>query len=265
VNRVRLLDGRDIACINREEAEFLAAEVEDYLDRGITIPEGGVVLDVGANIGLFSMLAAARAERVFAFEPIPAIFAVLEDNARRHGLGRITPMRIALSDREASLRFSYYPKITGLSSSCRVADEREKHRFLDSLVETVKAGRTLPHLAPLPAGVIRFLLAGSMDDLFTAEEIECPARTMSTVVKEIGIQRIDLLKIDVEGAERQVLDGIDDATWPLIRQIVVEVEAFEVAGSAVIDSITGRGFAVEVARDEVQRAGDLGLLFAKRA
>ena len=38
------------------------------------------------------------------------------------------------------------------------------------------------------------------------------------------VERIDLLKIDVEGAELDVLAGVEDEHWPLIRQISMEVE-----------------------------------------
>src|SRR5262249_43367047 len=57
-------------------------EEEVYLRHGIDLPDGAVVLDVGANIGFFSLFVHQRAvaPRVFAFEPMPPTFAALSAN-----------------------------------------------------------------------------------------------------------------------------------------------------------------------------------------
>jgi hypothetical protein len=53
--------------------------------------------------------------------------------------------------------------------------------------------------------------------------ITCPVRTLSGVIREHGVQRIDLLKIDVEGAETDVLAGLEEYHWPLVRQMAMEI------------------------------------------
>jgi FkbM family methyltransferase len=58
-----------------------------------------VVVDGGANIGLFSMLAGKRAKQVFAFEPNPRNFALLTNNLVRNRCENVVPIRAALSDR----------------------------------------------------------------------------------------------------------------------------------------------------------------------
>jgi type II secretory ATPase GspE/PulE/Tfp pilus assembly ATPase PilB-like protein len=45
--------------------------------------------------------------------------------------------------------------------------------------------------------------------------------------------RIGLLKVDVEGAELEVLRGIDAEQWPRIDQVVMELESFAIAASLV--------------------------------
>ena len=50
----------------------------------------------------------------------------------------------------------------------------------------------------------------------------CRLRRLSDVMKEQGVERIDLLKIDVERAEEEVLGGIEDEDWEKIDQIVME-------------------------------------------
>jgi hypothetical protein len=43
------------------------------------------------------------------------------------------------------------------------------------------------------------------------------------MIRTLKIQRIDLLKIDVEGAEMDVLTGIEEEHWPAIQMISMEV------------------------------------------
>ena len=64
------------------------------------VQPGATVLDVGANTGLFSLLAARRAEgvTVHALEPVPRVFRMLEDNVLRNDVTSIVCHRLALSD-----------------------------------------------------------------------------------------------------------------------------------------------------------------------
>jgi FkbM family methyltransferase len=57
-----------------------------------------VVLDIGANIGNHSLAFATRAASVHAFEPIPAIYRLLQDNAAANGLTHVHTHPLALSD-----------------------------------------------------------------------------------------------------------------------------------------------------------------------
>jgi FkbM family methyltransferase len=66
-----------------------------------TLPEP-VVFDVGANIGNHTLAFATRAAQVHAFEPIPAIFALLSRNISQNGLGHVQAHNFALSDTAGS-------------------------------------------------------------------------------------------------------------------------------------------------------------------
>ena len=48
-------------------------------------------------------------------------------------------------------------------------------------------------------------------------------KRLSTVFKELQVGSVDLLKIDVEGAECDVIEGVDIDDWPKISQLVAEV------------------------------------------
>jgi len=83
----------------REEGIWEPFETSLVLD---LLAPGDVFVDVGANIGYFSVLAASRVGSegaVFAFEPDPDNFRLLEANGALNGLGqRITAVAAALSD-----------------------------------------------------------------------------------------------------------------------------------------------------------------------
>jgi len=62
-------------------------------------------LDVGANIGLHSMLMAKAGFEVTAFEPDPVHFGWFEENLKRNGVSSVTPMRAAISDSDGEMEF----------------------------------------------------------------------------------------------------------------------------------------------------------------
>jgi FkbM family methyltransferase len=75
-------------------------------------------LDVGANLGLFSLLAAKNpnCRRVLAIEPAPIIFRNLEANLRRNGAGIVkTVMGAVTSSPDAMVFLSYSPRHSGMS------------------------------------------------------------------------------------------------------------------------------------------------------
>ena len=75
-----------------------------FLER--RVEPGHVVLDVGAHIGEFTLLAAARGATVHAFEPDPANAALLRSNVATNDLQwRVTVHECALSDRDGEMRF----------------------------------------------------------------------------------------------------------------------------------------------------------------
>ena len=76
--------------------------------------------------------------------------------------------------------------------------------------------------------------------------------------------RIDLLKIDVEQAEADVLAGILDADWPLIRQVAAEVHDLDGRLAAIVSELRGRGFEVETEQEPAFRDGPLHMLYAIR-
>ena len=56
------------------------------------------------------------------------------------------------------------------------------------------------------------------------EAVQCPVRCLGDIIQEEGIGEIDYLKIDVEGAELDVVEGLYPNDWLKVKQIAVEVE-----------------------------------------
>jgi amino acid adenylation domain-containing protein/FkbM family methyltransferase len=231
--RFDLPNGMTVFQRNKSESEFLFKEIfegEGYLRHGLTISEGDVVFDVGANVGFFTVFAGTQVpgSRVYAFEPIPPVFDALRANAEVHGVaGRV--FRCGLGSREETVEFTYYPENTVLSG-----------RFASAEGETEVVRRYLTNVEATAAG------GGSLDELLShklrGEQYTCSIRTLSDVVREEGVERIDLLKIDVEKAEWDVLLGIADGDWPKIQQIVIEVHDLGGRLEQVLTLFRSKGF-----------------------
>ena len=87
----------------------------------ITLPRGAVtVIDVGANIGLFTLWALAEAptSRVIAIEPAPATFALLGRNLRAASADtRVSALMLGVgSEIRRGSELTYYPRMPGNST-----------------------------------------------------------------------------------------------------------------------------------------------------
>lgn len=87
---------------------------------------GSVFLDLGANVGYFSLLVGSKvkAARVIAFEPNPDIAARLRDSAQANGLGEaLEVVEMALSDRAGEVSFGIDPENSGHSRFAQAEHE----------------------------------------------------------------------------------------------------------------------------------------------
>ena len=137
---------------------------------------GAVFVDVGANCGYFSMLAAGLigpSGRVFSFEPNPPVCRELAEHLERNALqDRVRVFELALSDRRTD------------NASLFVTSQ---HSGLSTLVtDSSVAGEAFGRAMTVPVKTIPF------DEWREGESVD----------------RVDLMKIDVEGFEAQVLGGM---------------------------------------------------------
>ncbi|HEY6802576.1 MAG TPA: amino acid adenylation domain-containing protein [Pyrinomonadaceae bacterium] len=264
--RYSLPNGLAIVHQNKSETDFLYQDIfndQIYLKHGITVSDGDCVFDVGANIGMFSMFVSQLAKdvRVFAFEPIPAVFELLRINGSLYGPG-VKSFNCGLGAEAAATTFTYYPNFTLMSG-----------RYADVVLEEQVARAYMAHQFEnlshdSNGGIERQLQAQYSDELmsgrFERELVHCPVKTLSSIINENQVDRIDLLKIDVERSEAEVLAGIEPGHWKKIRQIVIEVEDEDGRLDQVISILKDKGYRVVVDREESLSQTSLHNLYASR-
>jgi FkbM family methyltransferase len=153
------------------------------------MPEGAVLADVGANVGMYTVFAAlARSASVIAFEPESENYAVLNRNVRLNSLAeRVTALCVGLSD------------------------ARGVQRLYISEARAGESGHSLGaevgfDLKPRPAAFAQGCLALPLDDLVEAGNVPAP----------------QYVKIDVDGSEHKVLRGME-RTLKTVRSLLVEL------------------------------------------
>ncbi|MCK6549306.1 FkbM family methyltransferase [Myxococcota bacterium] len=212
---------------SRREVEFIFREIfvdEEYLRHGITLAPGATVIDAGANIGLFSLFAARACGgdlRLLAFEPAPATYGYLVENLRAHGLlGRpgveVSALGLGRIGGPATASMTFYPGMPGNSTLHGALKAQELARHREVFLKTLAADNP-----GMPAFIAEGI-AHELDVLAQGVEIPIALTTLTDVIHTRAIERVELLKVDVEGAELDVLAGLDAATWPRIAQVVLE-------------------------------------------
>ena len=249
----RLPNDLEVAHLNRSETDVIYKEIfEDhtYLKHGITLPDGACVFDVGANIGLFTMFVhqQCRGARVFAFEPSPATFDKLKTNATLYGLD-VELFDCGLSNEAKQLPFTFYPQMSSMSGV--YADARMDEALSRAAVVGQHESLAL-HADQL------------LDGRFAGETLQAKFRTLSDVMREHKVERIDLLKIDVEKSELDVLDGLAPDEWSRIDQIVVEVHDLDGRLTDICALLERNGFEFVVEQDDWLRETDLYNVYARR-
>ena len=149
-------------------AEGMGRSITDDLPR-IVGAKPAAVFDVGANKGgTYSMFRSLFPQApIYAFEPDPRVHAKLKDRSKGDPLAHV--QQLAVSDRNEELEF-------------HVTTASEMNSLL------------VPTQGTDPAGAV-------------LEKIKVRSVTLDDFAAQNGIARIDLLKMDIQGAEIRALDG----------------------------------------------------------
>lgn len=171
--RLELLTGR-------HEAETVR-QIEQLVQPGMT------VLDVGAHVGYYAHRCARLAGpngRVIAFEPHPRTFAVLSHNVSH--LSNVTPVQVALAETEGTAALHDYLIMSASGSLHYDQAMVEQQR---SQLRTSDVAPRIAHNFPVQTYSVRTMPADAC-------------------LEELGIQRVDVVKMDIEGAEISALRGM---------------------------------------------------------
>ena len=206
---VKLLTFRDgFQCYTHTsilETELIYNEVfvkKEYFSHSPPLQGMHTVVDVGANIGMFTLLSKRENPNltVYSFEPIQETYEVLLRNIGLHGLKKVITQNVAIGSSDGIERtFTYYPNMAGNSTANPAYKEYEKK----VMNEAIGKERT--------------------ERAFISETRRAKVKTLSAIIREYQISSIDFLKVDTEGDECLVLNGINDEDFTVIGHIVVEV------------------------------------------
>ncbi|MBB5061666.1 FkbM family methyltransferase, partial [Granulicella aggregans] len=250
-----LPNGMQISYQNKAETDFLYDEIftnESYLRHGITIGENDCIFDVGANIGLFTLFVNKMAPNatIYSFEPIPDVFESLRINT---SIYQRSPniYNCGLAEHSAIATFTWYKHSSILSSRYANAEEERS---------TVKAFLKQTASASLDEQMLDNLL----NERLQGERISCKLRTLSSIISEESISKIDLLKIDVEKSELDVLRGIEEQDWSKIRQIILEVHDANNRLDLITTLLSRHGFEINIDQDASLRSTALYNVYARR-
>jgi FkbM family methyltransferase len=168
---------------------------------------GSVVIDVGANLGEWTVPFARKvgpAGRVLAIEPAPRSAAALESTLAANALAQAEIVRCAIGDRDGTAQLAM-PVVTSARADTGTAR-----------IGSVCAGH---------------------------DALRVPLRRLDSLAAERDLARLDLIKIDVEGHERRVLDGAA-ASLDRHRPTLVVETGHEAEGdrAAIHDRLAGLGY-----------------------
>ncbi len=133
----------------------------------ITVKAGEVVLDLGAWIGDFSAQAAAKEAIVYAFEPTPKIFALLEQTVELNKPKHIEAIQYGVSNKN-QYSVNLYRWQGGNDISNSLINSQEGGQLFHSAISTT---------------------------------------TVDSFVHDKGLEKVDFIKSDIDGAERLMLQG----------------------------------------------------------
>jgi FkbM family methyltransferase len=242
------------------ETDFVYREVfvEEIYTRAFgPLPARANIVDVGANIGLFSLLIKQQLPdaAVYAFEPSPVHFELLGKNLQRYR--QIHLFQQGLGETVTHKTFTYYPNYSVMSGFH--ADAREDRQLLAAGIASQLQLET-PEKMEAAERYIEMLMDNKLEE---AQQFECTITTLSAFIDEQKISHIDLLKIDAEKAEADVLKGINDNDWDKIDRIVLE--AHDKSGCEnICNLLASRGYTIKINKSSEFKAAVIFIIYAHR-
>jgi FkbM family methyltransferase len=163
----------DITKLVQRNIYFYNGYEHEYCDYWMSLAKGSsIIFDVGANVGIYSLLGAAANSQasLHAFEPTPELFDSFLANIQRNGLRNIIPNLAAVGETDGQ----------GFLHVCKGSDGSNEG--------------------------MNFVTAANLQ----GTDSLTPLISIQTYCQRNKINRIDLMKIDIEGGEYDALMGAKD-------------------------------------------------------
>ncbi len=205
---------------NRHEQET-TAQFQRFVKPGM------VVLDIGAHVGYYTRLSAelvGKTGRVVAVEPHPRTFEVLQRNTKN--LRNVTLVQTAVAEEESTAELYDYLMMSASGSL----------HYDETLLETQRAGVGSSDVAP------------RIKEEFPVEKFTVRTVRIDDLLREQGIQQIDFVKMDIEGAEISALRGMRNTIERSTNLILVmeynpqALQAFNLEPLEALNEIVSMGF-----------------------
>ena len=155
-------DAMSLSVFGRYSEEYELSLFESVIDNT------SVVLDIGANIGLYTLTAAKHGDKVYSFEPDPLNFSNLKKNIEANGYKNVVAVNKAVFDRSGTAHFSSYSKYPLDRGNLHLITEHEEANQKHKTIDTI-----------------------SLDTFFSDKP-----------------KKIDIVKMDIEGSEFEALKGM---------------------------------------------------------
>ncbi len=262
-SRYLLPNGLEIVHFNQHETDYLYQEIfrdRCYLQHGIELKDGATVIDVGANIGLFSLFVMnqCRNPKIYAFEPSPVIYELLKRNCEAYGTN-VRTFQCGVSRASQEADFTFYGNSSVFSSF--QPDQKEDKKAIEAIVRN-----TLRSEIAATSDITSRYVTELTAERLRSQSFRCRLVSLSEVIREQRIEKIELLKIDAERSELEILNNIDDCHWPLIEQIVIEVhDSTRQTLAQIKELLHDKGYNCTITQNQLLEESGLFNIYATRA
>lgn len=186
-----------------------------------------VIFDIGGNIGLYTLYLNEKYDHleIHSFEPVPDLFHSLKHNVltNKKPANKIYPNNLGLSNKKETVTINYFPNASGFSTV--QSDLEFKAGRIKSVF--VKGGSIV-------RGILNAIASILIKTNFVAKPVKVNLIRVSDYITDHKIENIDIFKLDVEGYELQVMQGIDNRHFSQIHSFQIEIENYRKDNQAKI-------------------------------
>lgn len=204
--------------ISKELAVYRIHEPRATMVLRQVLKPGMTVIDIGANVGYYSLIASAAVGptgRVIAIEPVSSNVNLLINNATANGCGNVQIWRGAICDYDGTARMHLSTKSNWHS--------------------------LIPGATTTSASVVG--------------EEEVPAARLGSVISRVGLESVDLVRMDIEGYEATAIDGMNEVLRLFSPALLMELHP-NIIGSAktlqLLENLEAVGYGLRVVIDRAK-------------